>query len=308
MEEEQQRGDHIHARHREGETDLAGIDVREEHRQRLCVRVLEEDQRLLDHVPVVDEDQYRDRIERRAALRQADLREDLPLGRAVDLGGLDQRVRDAAHEFGQQKDRKRREHAGQDDRPGGVDDAQPRADEEVRHQRDLIGHEHQDHVEKEDAVPQLAAPARKAVRRHRGDRHLKDHDRQHQQDAVPVFDEVIRRFDQTGNILRERHPVGDEFEVDVLRDEAAARGGKDHAVVRADLAFRHERVGEGQHRRQQEKHREHEAEQKHDTSGEGTFLLHPSTSFPNQSSILNSSAMRTTITAAMMTAAAESFW
>jgi hypothetical protein len=38
------------------------------------------------------------------------------------------------------------------------------------------------------------------------------------------------------------------------------------------------------------------------------LFLHPSTSFPNQSSALNSSAISTTMTAAMTTAAAESFW
>ena len=40
VEEEQQRGDHIHARHCEGETDLTGIDVGQKHRKRLGVGVL----------------------------------------------------------------------------------------------------------------------------------------------------------------------------------------------------------------------------------------------------------------------------
>ena len=63
-----------------------------------------------------------------------------------------------------------------------------------------------------------------------------------------------------------------------------------------------------QHRRQQEHHREDQAQQEHDAPGEVAFFPHPSTSFPNQSSTLNSSAIRITMTMAMITAAAESFW
>ena len=61
----------------------------EEHRERLHVRIVKQDKGLLDHVPVVDEHKYRYGVERRAALGQADLGEDVPLGRAVDLGGLE---------------------------------------------------------------------------------------------------------------------------------------------------------------------------------------------------------------------------
>ena len=71
--------------------------------QRLLRRIRQENERLLDHVPIVDKDQNGDGIERRAALRQTDAPEDLPLARAVQLGRFDQRYRDTPHELREQK-------------------------------------------------------------------------------------------------------------------------------------------------------------------------------------------------------------
>ena len=265
--------DHIDRRHGEGKTDLTGVDLGQEHRQRLCIRIGEQDEGLLDHVPIVDEDQDGNRIERRPAFRQADFCKDLPFPRAVHLGRLDQGKGNAAHELRQQEDRKGGEHARENDAPAGVQDAQPAADQIVRHQRHLIGHQHQDDVEKEDAAAQFAAPARKAVGRHRGDRHLQDHDGHHQQDAVPQLQQVFRRFYKPRDVLGQGDLVGNELQVDRLRDVAALGGREDHAVVCLDLGLGHE----------------------------------PSTSFPNQSSALKRMAIRITITMAMTTAAEESF-
>ena len=67
------------------------------------------------------------------------------------------------------------------------------------------------------------------------------------------------------------------------------------------------RYKEKQNRRQQEGDGEYCAQHKHCAAAEIMLFLHPSTSFPNQSSAAKSSAMRTTMTMAMTTAAAESF-
>ena len=83
--------------------DLAGVDLRQIDGQRLLRRIRQENERLLDHVPIVDKDQNGDGIERRAALRHADAPEDLPLARAVQLGRFDQRHRDTPHELREQK-------------------------------------------------------------------------------------------------------------------------------------------------------------------------------------------------------------
>ena len=262
---------------------------------------------LLDHVPIVDKDQNGDGIERRAALRHADAPEDLPFARAVQLGRFDQRYRDTPHEFREQKYRERRERTGQQDGPLGVQDAEPVGHQIVRHERDLIGHEHQDHVEKEDGIAHLAAPAREAVGRDGRDHELRKDDRHGEDDGVPELIDVIRAFEQDRPILAERDFVRNEFQVDGFGDIAFAVLGvvEDLAVVGRDLALRHERVRDGEQRRHDEEEREQDGQQHDDRAGKIAFLFHPSTSFPKQFSIRNSSAIRITITIARKTAAAD---
>ena len=72
MEEQQQGRDHIHGGHGEGQADLSAVDVGEKDGKGLAVRILQKDQRLLHHVPVVDEHQNGDGVQRAAALRQAE--------------------------------------------------------------------------------------------------------------------------------------------------------------------------------------------------------------------------------------------
>ena len=62
-----------------------------------------------------------DGIQCAAALGKADVPENVPLARAVQLRRLNQRNRDAAHGLCEQKHRKRCERAGQDDRPPRVE-------------------------------------------------------------------------------------------------------------------------------------------------------------------------------------------
>ena len=240
VQEQQQTRDHIHRRHGEGKADLAGVNTGKEHRERLRLGILEQDKGLLDHVPIIDKDKDRDRIERRTALGQADLGEDLPLPRSVHLCRLDKRIRDTAHEFRQQENRERREHAGQDDRPRRIQNAEPLADEIVRHERDLIRHEHKDNIEEEYAAAYLTAPAGEAVGRDRRNADLKNDDRHNEEDTVPELEQIFRGLYKPGDILRERDLIGDELEVHGLGDVAAGGRGKDHAVVGFDLRFGHE--------------------------------------------------------------------
>ena len=101
----------------------------------------------------------------------------MPLVRAIDLGRFNDGHGDAAHEFGEQKHRERRERAGQEDRPPGIEQVQPVTDQIVRHQRDLIRHEHQDHIEEKQTVAHLTAPAREAIGRNGRDHQLCKDDR-----------------------------------------------------------------------------------------------------------------------------------
>ena len=310
VQKQQQTGDHIDDSGGKGDADLAGVDAGQEHRKRLLLHVVEQDQRLFDHVPVVDKHQDRNGIEGAPALRQADVPEDVPLVRAVDLGRFDDSHGDAAHEFGEQKDRERRKRAGQEDRPPGIEDLQPVAHQIVWDQRDLIRHEHQDHIEEEQTVAHLPAPAGKAIGRDGRDHELREDDRRGQDDGVPEFQQIVRAFEQDGEILGEADLVGDEFEFNGLGDVALAVVGvfKDLAVAGRDLALRHEGVRDGQNRRQQKQQREHRAEQKADRAGKIAFFLHPSTSFPKMFSTKNKRAMRMMMTIASSTAAADRRW
>jgi hypothetical protein len=94
----------------------------------------------------------------------------------------------------------------------------------------------------------------------------------------------------------------DRIEADA--DAAIARGG-----VGADLRFGHERVADGQDRGQQKHQGKDGTKDEHAHPAKAALLFpHPSTSFPNQSSALNKRAIKITITMAMITAAADSFW
>jgi len=309
VQKQQQTRHHVDDGGREGDADLARVDRGEEHGERLRVRVRQEDERLFDHVPVVDKDKDGDGVERAAALRQADVPEHVPLAGAVELGRLDERDGNAAHEFCEQKHRERRECAGQDDGPAGVEDAEPVAHEIVRHERHLIGHEHQNYIGKEDAIAHPAPPPRETVGGHRGDEQLQQHDRHDEDHAVPEFEQIVGAFKEDRQILREAHLVGDELEHDLLGDVAlAVRGVGEHlAVVGGELRLRHERVRDRQHGRHQKQEGEHGGQQRHGAAAEIALLFHPSTSFPNQFSTAKRMASSATMTSASSTAAAESF-
>ena len=310
VEEQQQAGDHIDHGDGEGNADLAGVDRGQVHRQGLLGGVGQQDQRLLDHVPVVDEDQNRDGIEGAAALGQADILKNLELAGAVQLGGLDQGIGDAPHKLGEQKHREGREGAGQDNGPTGIEDAQPVADQVIGHQGHLVGHQHQNDVGKENHVADLAAPAGEAVGRHRGNNQLQNHDGHHQNHRIPELQEIVRAPEQDGNILGKAHLVGDKFQVDGIGNIAGTLldRGEDLAVVGRDFALGHKGVGNGQDRGQQKQQGEHRRQDGQGRAAKEPGLFHPSTSFPNQFSTAKRMAISTTMPRARITAAAESRW
>jgi hypothetical protein len=119
VEEEQERRYHIDCGDGEGKPDFARIDGGEKYGQRLFFRVGQKDERLFHHVPVVDEHEDGDGIERASAWgRQTWVKSDtlLPVSFAARW-----RPPDAAHKFCQQENGKRGEGAGQDDRPAGIE-------------------------------------------------------------------------------------------------------------------------------------------------------------------------------------------
>ena len=215
--------------------------------------------------------------------RMADVPENVPLARAIQLRRFNQRSRNPTHGLGEQKHRKRRKRARQNDCPAGVEQSQKIRDQIVWHQRHLIGHEHQNDVGKEDGVPDFAAPSRVAVGGDRRDRQLRQHDRRDQNHRVPEFIEEVRAFQQHRKILREAYFVRDEFQIDFVFDVALAVGCvlKHLPVVGGDFALRHERVRDRQHRRHQEQKGKHGGKHGEHAAGEiALFPSHPSTSFP----------------------------
>ena len=203
----------------------------------------------------VDEDEDGDRIDNALGHRHADFAEHLHLARAVQFCRLDHRIRNAAHEFGQDKDRKGGENAGQDDRPSRVIEVQPLRNETVGHQRDLIGHQHQNDIGEEDEAADFALETGKAVRGKQRNRDLPEHNGHSQNHRVPKLDEVLRVFDEHIGILVKGDHVGNQLEVGLGRDEdlgIARHARKNLPVVCGDFTLGHERVCEGQHRRHDE--------------------------------------------------------
>ena len=298
------------------------------------VGVLHKHERLLDHIPVVDENEHRYRNYRALAERNVYPCEYLELARTVELCCFDIGNRYALHHLRQQEYAERREYARQDDRPAHIRDRLVHlvryhigscgnyrsgvvldevGNEKVRDERYLIRHYQQYYVSKEYYRLELVRIPRKAVCCEYRKQHLKYCYRDSEYHRVPEFQQVIGAFQQHAGILVECYLVGDELEVDVLGYERFFVVGHiayHRAVVGGYLVRCHKRVCNGQHRRHQEEYRGYPGEHHYNDVEDPLFGMSAhqlSTSFPNISSAIRSMAMMTIITSEKSTAADESF-
>ena len=126
----------------------------------------------------------------------------------IQLGRLQQFIRDAYHELAQEEDVEGRKAHRQDDRPRCLHDAQPSQDRDAWCHRDLKRKNHQNQNAEEEQIAPVELEAAQAIRRQRHNERLPDQNRPRVHHAVAEQLQIRRFFDENLVVLPEREHRG----------------------------------------------------------------------------------------------------
>ena len=177
MQEQEQDGEHGEDAANKRPAQIGILDLREEDRQRIFQPVFQEDKRLFDHVPGIDEVQDDEGGNPRFGLRNHHKQKRFELIRPVQPCRFQNGIRDRLEGLRQQEHAERRADARQDDRRIRPDHTELVQHDVVRDKCHLKREHHQKHHQREQQILPGVLELRKSVPAETGEQGLSRRDR-----------------------------------------------------------------------------------------------------------------------------------
>jgi len=189
------------------------VYIRQKYRQGIFCRVFQKNQRLFDHVPVVDEVQHKQGRDPGFTTGYGDFEQYLQMVRPVYLSRFDQIVGNRRKNLRDEKNPECRKYPRQNDcrvRPYQIYFFKY---DIIRHQHDLNGHHHQYNHKVKDNVFQRKFELRETVPSQTGYEYLPRHDRRGNKHGVPEFHQICGIYQKNIDISLKRKFVGNEMHI-----------------------------------------------------------------------------------------------
>ena len=200
-----------------------------------------QDERLLHHIPAVQEGQQQCADHARPVHRRGNAADNANGPAAVQPCGLNDLVRHRPEALGHDKGPQRDKDHRQRQSIIGVQQLQPVQNDKIRHQRHLQRHDHQNHQQEEQDLLSREAAFGKAVTRQSGNRHLPRRNAQAQPQAFPEPQQILLLGKKNLIVVRQRKPalVGNQAFCEYIckgghgehRQDHLRSGGKGSAFI-----------------------------------------------------------------------------